>query len=66
LPYIRATIRVTRDRHVQHPICRPADRIGLHPVRIAAIDELRVRRQDLEAIDGTPIVDVKSILAAEE
>jgi tRNA-Thr(GGU) m(6)t(6)A37 methyltransferase TsaA len=37
--------------------------IGLHRVRIAAIDGLRVRVRDLEAFDGTPIVDVKPVLA---
>ena len=36
--------------------------IGLHRVRIAAIDGLRVRVRDLEAFDGTPIVDVKPVL----
>ena len=36
--------------------------IGLHRVRIAAVDGLRVRVQDLEAFDGTPIVDVKPVL----
>ena len=45
---------------------RSADRpnpIGLHRVRIAAIDGLRVLVRDLEALDGTPIVDVKPVLA---
>jgi tRNA-Thr(GGU) m(6)t(6)A37 methyltransferase TsaA len=37
--------------------------IGLHRVRIAAIDGLRVRVRDLEAFHGTPIVDVKPVLA---
>ena len=37
--------------------------IGLHRVHIAAIDGARVRVQDLEAFDGTPIVDVKPVLA---
>ena len=38
--------------------------IGLHPVEILAIDGLRVRVSGLEAIDGTPILDLKSVLAA--
>ena len=45
---------------------RSADRpnpIGLHRVQVAAIDGLRVRVRDLEAVDGTPIVDVKPVLA---
>lgn len=44
---------------------RSADRpnpIGLHRVEILAVDGLRVRVRDLEAIDGTPIVDVKCVL----
>jgi tRNA-Thr(GGU) m(6)t(6)A37 methyltransferase TsaA len=39
--------------------------IGLHRVRIAAIDGLRVLVRDLEAFDGTPIVDVKPVLTGE-
>jgi tRNA-Thr(GGU) m(6)t(6)A37 methyltransferase TsaA len=36
--------------------------IGLHRVGITAIDGLRVRVRDLEAVDGTPVVDVKPVL----
>ena len=36
--------------------------IGLHRVTIAAIDGPRVLAQGLEAVDGTPIVDVKPVL----
>lgn len=36
--------------------------IGLHRVRIIAIDGTRIRVQNLEALDGTPIVDVKPLL----
>jgi len=45
---------------------RSADRpnpIGLHQVRVVAVDGLRVRVSDLEAVDGTPIVDVKPVLS---
>ncbi|GIH80913.1 tRNA (N6-threonylcarbamoyladenosine(37)-N6)-methyltransferase TrmO [Planobispora longispora] len=44
---------------------RSSDRpnpVGLHRVRVLAIDGLRVRVADLEAVDGTPIVDVKPVL----
>ena|SRR5215472_5181287 len=44
---------------------RSSDRpnpIGLHRVRIAVVDGLRVLVHDLEAVDGTPIVDVKPVL----
>ena len=37
--------------------------IGLHRVHISAIEGLRVLVRDLEAFDGTPIVDVKPVLA---
>lgn len=36
--------------------------IGLHRVRIVSIDGARVRVRDLEAFDGTPILDVKPVL----
>ena len=44
---------------------RSADRpnpIGLHPVEILSIDGPRLRVRNLEALDGTPIVDVKPML----
>jgi len=44
---------------------RSADRpnpVGLHRVEIVSIDGLRVRVRDLEALDGTPVVDVKPVL----
>jgi tRNA-Thr(GGU) m(6)t(6)A37 methyltransferase TsaA len=36
--------------------------IGLHRVTILAIDGARVTVRNLEALDGTPIVDVKPLL----
>jgi tRNA-Thr(GGU) m(6)t(6)A37 methyltransferase TsaA len=36
--------------------------IGLHEVTVQEIDGLRVRVSDLEALDGTPVVDVKPML----
>ena len=36
--------------------------IGLHRIRVLGMDGLRVRISDLEAIDGTPIVDIKPVL----
>lgn len=35
---------------------------GLHRTRITAIDGLRIDVSSLEAVDGTPIVDVKPVL----
>jgi tRNA-Thr(GGU) m(6)t(6)A37 methyltransferase TsaA len=40
--------------------------IGVHRVTVAAVDGCCVRVHDLEAIDGTPIVDVKPVLAPRE
>jgi tRNA-Thr(GGU) m(6)t(6)A37 methyltransferase TsaA len=39
--------------------------IGLHRVRVLAVDGLRINVSDLEALDGTPIVDVKPVLSGE-
>lgn len=36
--------------------------VGLHRVRVLAIDGNRVRVDNLEALDQTPIVDVKPVL----
>jgi tRNA-Thr(GGU) m(6)t(6)A37 methyltransferase TsaA len=44
---------------------RSADRpnpIGLHPVEIVAIDGARIRVRNLEAVDGTPILDLKPVI----
>jgi tRNA-Thr(GGU) m(6)t(6)A37 methyltransferase TsaA len=36
--------------------------IGLHPVTIKEIDGLRLLVGPIEAIDGTPVVDIKPVL----
>lgn len=36
--------------------------IGLHPVEVVAIEGRRMLVTDMEALDGTPIVDVKPAL----
>ena len=36
--------------------------IGLHRVTVVGIDGVRLRVQALEALDGTPIIDVKPVL----
>ena len=44
---------------------RSADRpnpIGLHEVEVVEVDGLRIRVAPLEALDGTPVVDVKPVL----
>ena len=44
---------------------RSADRpnpIGLHEVEILAIEGNRIRVSDLEAVDGTPVLDLKPVI----
>jgi tRNA-Thr(GGU) m(6)t(6)A37 methyltransferase TsaA len=44
---------------------RSADRpnpIGLHTVEVRAVDGLRIQVRDLEAVDGTPVLDIKPVL----
>jgi tRNA-Thr(GGU) m(6)t(6)A37 methyltransferase TsaA len=46
---------------------RSADRpnpLGLHEVEILAVDDDRLHVRPLEAVDGTPVVDVKPVLGA--
>ena len=46
----------TRSPHRPNPI-------GLHRVTVVAVEGLRVQVDHLEALDGTPIVDVKPVLS---
>ena len=39
--------------------------IGLHRVTVLAIEGTRMRVSDLEAVDGTPLVDVKPVLSGD-
>lgn len=48
---------------------RSADRpnpIGVHRVRVLELDGERLRVDALEAVDGTPVVDLKPVLGAVE
>ena len=48
---------------------RSADRpnpIGLHPVEIVSIQGPRVQVRSLEALDGTPVIDVKPVIRPAE
>jgi tRNA-Thr(GGU) m(6)t(6)A37 methyltransferase TsaA len=69
--------RAERDVQVVHPrgddtrpptgvfSTRSPDRpnpLGLHTVRVLAVDGLRLRVTGLEALDGTPVLDVKPVL----
>jgi tRNA-Thr(GGU) m(6)t(6)A37 methyltransferase TsaA len=48
----------TRSPHRPNPI-------GLHRVEIVSIEDARVLVRNLEAVDGTPIVDLKPVLGTE-
>ena len=50
-----AGVFTTRSPHRPNPI-------GLHQVTIAAVDGARVRVRSLEAVHGTPILDIKAVL----
>lgn len=39
--------------------------IGLHRVKVVRIDGARLCVANLEAVDGTPVIDVKPVLAAD-
>jgi tRNA-Thr(GGU) m(6)t(6)A37 methyltransferase TsaA len=38
--------------------------LGLHPVTVREIDQSRLRIGPIEAIDGTPVVDIKPMLCS--
>jgi tRNA-Thr(GGU) m(6)t(6)A37 methyltransferase TsaA len=68
----RDTLRVHPRDDPQSPLkgvfaTRSPDRpnpIGLHRVRVLEITEsVRLRVEPLEALDGTPVVDIKPVLA---
>jgi tRNA-Thr(GGU) m(6)t(6)A37 methyltransferase TsaA len=48
----------TRSEHRPNPI-------GLHQVEVAALEGARVRVRNLEAVDGTPVLDLKPVLSSE-
>lgn len=48
----------TRSEHRPNPI-------GLHRVEVAAIDGARIQVRNLEAVDGTPILDIKPVLGGD-
>ena len=48
----------TRSPHRPNPI-------GLHRVEVLSIEGVRVQVANLEAVDGTPIVDVKAVLSSD-
>lgn len=68
----RDVLRVHPRDDIANPIqgvfnTRSADRpnpIGLHEVEVVSIDGRRMQVRNLEALDGTPIVDVKPVLGS--
>jgi tRNA-Thr(GGU) m(6)t(6)A37 methyltransferase TsaA len=50
-----AGVFTTRSPHRPNPI-------GLHQVTVVGVDGGRVRVRSLEAVDGTPILDIKGLL----
>jgi tRNA-Thr(GGU) m(6)t(6)A37 methyltransferase TsaA len=76
LTWLHEADRTTLSVHPRGDLGRPAqgvfttrspDRpnpVGLHRVRVLAVDESQLRVSGLEAIDGTPIIDLKPVLGA--
>ena len=66
----RGTLQVHPRDDASNPLrgvfgTRSADRpnpIGLHEVEVLAVEGERVRVSDLEAVDGTPIIDLKPVI----
>jgi tRNA-Thr(GGU) m(6)t(6)A37 methyltransferase TsaA len=54
----RAGVFTTRSPHRPNPI-------GIHRVEVDSVQGARVKVHNLEALDGTPIVDVKPVLSSE-
>ena len=66
----RDTLKVHPRDDVRNPLrgvfgTRSADRpnpIGLHEVQVLSVEGTRVRVSDLEAVDGTPVIDLKPVI----
>jgi len=66
----RDTLRVHPRSDPRNPLAgvfltRSADRpnpLGLHPVTVRSVEGTRLRIGPIEAIDGTPVVDIKPVL----
>ena len=53
-----AGVFATRSPHRPNPI-------GIHRVEVESVEGARMKVRSLEALDGTPIVDVKPVLSAD-
>lgn len=66
----RDTLKVHPRDDARNPLrgvfgTRSADRpnpIGLHEVQVLSVEGNRVRVSDLEAVDGTPVIDLKPVI----
>jgi tRNA-Thr(GGU) m(6)t(6)A37 methyltransferase TsaA len=66
----RATLKVHPRSNRASPLqgvfnTRSPDRpnpIGLHPVEVLAVEGTRLQVSDMEALDGTPVLDVKPVM----
>jgi len=66
----RSVLRVHPRDDVSNPergvfATRSADRpnpIGLHPVEVVELDGRRMRVRHLEALDATPVIDIKPVI----
>ena len=54
----RTGVFATRSPHRPNPI-------GLHRVRVLGIEADRLRVADLEALDGTPVLDLKPVIGSD-
>ncbi len=55
----RESVFLTRSPHRPNPV-------GLHQVRVLGVEGARVRVGGLEALDGTPVLDIKPVLGPVE
>lgn len=53
-----AGVFITRSSHRPNPL-------GLHPVTVREVSGTRLRIGPIEAIDGTPVVDIKAVLSGD-
>lgn len=53
-----AGVFITRSPHRPNPL-------GLHPVTVREISGARLRIGPIEAIDGTPVVDIKAVIGGD-
>jgi tRNA-Thr(GGU) m(6)t(6)A37 methyltransferase TsaA len=54
----RTGVFATRSPHRPNPI-------GLHRVEVLAVEGLRLRVRNLEAVDGTPVLDAKPVISTD-